>query len=72
MAKACGTPVTRRHQANHAEPMRHQTDNQIYSQGYYSEIEAFVTSVEKEKNRAVTELKAVKETYELLQELGGG
>ena len=47
-------------------------DNQIYSQGYYSEIEAFVTSVEKEKNRAVTELKAVKETYELLQELGGG
>ena len=52
--------------------MRHQTDNQIYSQGYYSEIEAFVTSVEKEKNRAVTELKAVKETYELLQELGGG
>ena len=34
--------------------------------------QAFVTSVEKEKNRAVTELKAVKETYELLQELGGG
>ena len=34
--------------------------------------QAFATSVEKEKNRAVTELKAVKETYELLQELGGG
>ena len=52
--------------------MRHQTDNQIYSQGYYSEIEAFITAVEEENNKVATELKAVKETYELLQELGGG
>ena len=42
-------------------------NNQVYTQGYYSEIEAFISQVEKKESKVTTCLKAVRGTYELLQ-----
>lgn len=42
-------------------------NNQVYTQGFYSEIEAFVSMVEKGKDDVVTGLKSIRGTYELLQ-----
>ena len=44
-------------------------NNQIYSQGYYSEIEAFVSQVENRRSEVVSGLMSVRDTYELLQSL---
>ena len=41
-------------------------NNQIYSQGYYSEINAFISQVENGKNKVTTGLESVRDTYELL------
>ena len=45
------------------------TGNQVYTQGFYSEIESFVSHVENGRSEAVTELKSVRDTYELLRAL---
>ena len=44
-------------------------DNQIYSQGYYSEIQAFLTSTEHSRPTLLTELNKVKPTYEVLMNI---
>ena len=44
-------------------------NNQVYTQGYYSEIEAFISQVEKGKAEVTTGLMSVRGTYELLQAL---
>jgi len=42
-------------------------NNQVYTQGYYSEIEAFIRMVENGKAEVTTGLMSVRCTYELLQ-----
>lgn len=42
-------------------------DNQIYTQGYYSEIETFISQVENGNNEVATDLMSVRGTYELIQ-----
>lgn len=42
-------------------------NNQVYTQGYYSEIEAFVCQIEEGKTKVTTGLMSVRGTYELLQ-----
>ena len=44
-------------------------NNQVYTQGYYSEIEAFISKVENGKAEVATGLMSVRSTYELLQAL---
>ena len=44
-------------------------NNQIYTQGYYSEIKAFVSQIEGRKSEVTTGLKTIRGTYELLQAL---
>ena len=44
-------------------------NNQVYTQGYYSEIKAFISQVEKRKAEVTTGLMSVRSTYELLQAL---
>ena len=41
-------------------------NNQIYLQGYYSEILSFITSVEHGHSSALTDIATVKPTYEIL------
>ena len=41
-------------------------NNQIYSQGYYSEIQSFITSIEHGHSSALTDIATVKPTYEIL------
>lgn len=41
-------------------------NNQIYSQGYYSEIQSFITSVEKKHSSVLTDITTVKPTYETI------
>ena len=41
-------------------------NNPIYSQGYYSEIQSFITSVEHGHSSALTDIPTVKPTYEIL------
>ena len=45
------------------------TGSHVYTQGFYSEIESFVSHVENGRSEAVTELKSVRDTYELLRAL---
>ena len=47
-------------------------NNQVYSQGYYSEIEAFISQTEKGKSKVTTGIMSVRGTYELLQALQSG
>ena len=42
------------------------SNNQIYLQGYYSEIQSFITSVEHGHSSALTDIPTVKPTYEIL------
>ena len=44
-------------------------NNQIYTQGYYSEIETFVNNVESSNNTIATDMKAVRDTYQLMNEI---
>jgi virulence factor len=45
------------------------TNNQLYSQGYFGEISAFVDAVEGRRNDNLSSLQAVRDTYELIQQL---
>ena len=44
-------------------------NNQVYTQGYYSETDTFISQVEKGKAEVTTGLMSVRRTYELLQAL---
>ena len=44
-------------------------NNQVYTQGYYGEIETFISKVENGRTEVTIGLKAVRGTYELLQAL---
>ena len=41
-------------------------NNQIYSQGYYSEIQSFITSIEHGHSSILTDIASIKPTYEIL------
>lgn len=45
------------------------TNNQVYSQGYFNEITAFVESVEDRTDNVLTGLQSVKDTYQLISTL---
>jgi len=42
------------------------TNNQVYSQGYFNEISAFVNSVEDRTDKVLTSLQTVRDTYQLI------
>ena len=42
------------------------TNNQVYTQGYYGEIVAFINQVENRKSEVATGLKAIRGTYEFI------
>lgn len=44
-------------------------NNQIYTQGFYNEIEAFTSQIEYGKSELTTGLKAIRDTYKLLRAL---
>ena len=44
-------------------------DNQIYSQGYYSEIQSFITSIEHGPSSIPTDITTIKPTYEVLMSI---
>jgi len=44
-------------------------NNQIYSQGYYSEIQSFITSVEHCHSSILTDIAKIKPTYEVLMRI---
>ncbi len=46
-------------------------NNQIYSQGYFNEMEAFVNAVEGSHHTIVTDIKTIRETYQLMNEIIG-
>jgi virulence factor len=41
-------------------------NNPIYSQGYYSELQSFITSVEHDTSNVLTDITTLKSTYEIL------
>ena len=43
--------------------------NQIYSQGYFNEMEAFVDAVEGRSHTIAADIKAIRETYRLMSEI---
>ena len=43
--------------------------NQIYSQGYFNEMEAFVNATEGRNNTIATDIKTIRETYRLITEI---
>ena len=45
------------------------TNNQIYTQGYFNEIETFVNAVEGRSHAVVTDIKTIRETYRLINEI---
>ena len=45
-------------------------NNQVYTQGYYGEVESFVNQVENGKAENAAGLTSVRDTYELMQEIG--
>ena len=45
------------------------TNNQIYTQGYFNEIETFVDAVEGRSHAVVTGMKTIRETYQLINEI---
>ena len=44
-------------------------NNQIYSQGYFNEMEAFVNAVEGSHHTIITDIKTIRETYQLMNEI---
>lgn len=44
-------------------------NNQIYSQGYFSEIQAFISSIEDSHTRVLTDISTVKPTYETIMKI---
>ena len=73
---AFGIPVEKLHthhetkeilcQRNNFTPIL--ANNQIYSQGYFNEIEAFVNAVEGRNHAITTDIKTIRETYQLISE----
>ena len=55
------------YQRNNFNPIL--ANNQVYTQGYYSEIEAFISQAESGKSEVTTSIMTVRGTYELLQAL---
>ena len=45
------------------------TNNQIYTQGYFNEIETFVNAVEGRSHAVATSIKTIRETYRLINEI---
>ncbi|MBO5548045.1 MAG: Gfo/Idh/MocA family oxidoreductase [Prevotella sp.] len=45
------------------------TNNQVYSQGYFNEVSAFVESVEDRTDDVLTSLQSVRDTYQLISTL---
>ena len=45
------------------------TNNQVYSQGYFNEISAFVESVEDRTDSVLTSLQSIRDTYQLISTL---
>ena len=45
------------------------SNNQIYSQGYYSEIQSFITSVEHGHSSVLTDITTIKPTYEVIMSI---
>ena len=45
------------------------TNNQVYSQGYFNEISAFVESVENRVDNVLTSLQSIRDTYQLISTL---
>ena len=43
--------------------------NQIYSQGYFSELQAFVNAVESRQNHVLTDLQSVRSVFEVMAEI---
>ena len=44
-------------------------NNQLYSQGYFNEIQAFIDAVESWKNHVLTDLQSVRTIYEVISEI---
>ena len=44
-------------------------NNQIYSQGYFNELQAFIDAVESSKNHVLTDLQSVRTVYEVITEI---
>jgi len=44
-------------------------NNQLYSQGFFNEIQAFVDTVETGHNRVITDLQTVRNSYEIITEM---
>ena len=44
-------------------------NNQIYSQGFFNEIQAFVSSVERGRPCVLSDISTVKPTYETMMEI---
>jgi virulence factor len=44
-------------------------NNQIYSQGYFSELQAFVNAVESRQNHVLTDLQSVRSVFEVMAEI---
>ena len=44
-------------------------NNQIYSQGYYSEIQSFITSIEHGHSSVLTDITTIKPTYEVIMSI---
>jgi virulence factor len=73
---AFGIPVEKLHthhetkeilcQRNNFTPLL--ASNQIYSQGYFNETEAFVNAVEGRNHAITTDIKTIRETYQLISE----
>ena len=45
------------------------TNNQVYSQGYFNEISAFVESVENRTDKVLTSMQSIRDTYQLMYEI---
>ena len=44
-------------------------NNQIYSQGYFSELQTFIDAVESRQNHVLTDLQSVRSAYEVMAEI---
>ena len=44
-------------------------NNQIYSQGYFSELQTFIDAVESRQNHVLTDLQSVRSVYEVMAEI---
>ena len=72
-----GIPLEKLHTSHETKEILYQrnnltpilADNQIYSQGYFNEMEAFVNAIEGRNNTIATDIKTIRETYRLISEI---